>query len=168
MWIGSCSTKRVGKERSDIRVISIDPRQLLPASRISVVCTATLVGEITWVDNNAAPFPNMPPFAILDRGPTLHMFPAPIPVLFNVIPIVSVVIDWDHNYYITINEPHIRFEYTPPPKPNNPTAYPISPTILDHTRSNSNNGRKDAIAPSLHLNFLLIFKICALNQISSK
>ena len=53
------------------------------------------------------------------------MFPAPIPVLFNVIPIVSVVIDWDHNYYITINEPHIRFEYTPPPKPNNPNPQPI-------------------------------------------
>jgi hypothetical protein len=80
-FIGSFSTKYIGHPRDDIQIVSIDPQFHWPASRLSLRCEATFVGNIVWEArfqpwDPYIPVLAQPPYALTTHG---SMFEDPIP-----------------------------------------------------------------------------------------
>ena len=114
MFIGSVTTKTIGKVRQDIWVVGLGAG----GTHLAITYTGPLVGHVTWEGNGVQGL--VPPFSLTDWGP-VYVPQGPTPILWIHQPYIYAVVDWTRTTEIDINNPHaFCFEYTPPPKANNP------------------------------------------------
>jgi len=133
-FIGSFTTKMIDHSRADIEIVSINPHIHFPASRLSLWCWATFVGQVVWEVWNLpagdyVPVLGLPPYRLTTRGSMFHAPHAPQaqPVLldlgglFNFLPA-----DWHHNCYLEFfpGFNHLSFKYTAQPTAQQPNPAP--------------------------------------------
>ena len=123
MFIGSVTTKTVGKIRQDIRVVGLGAG----GTHLAITCIGPLVGHVTW-ENGVQGIAI--PFSLTDRGPA-YAPQGPTPILWIHQPYTYAIVDWTRTTEIEINNPHaFCFEYTPPAKVNNPHPNAVQFTKL--------------------------------------
>ena len=116
-FISSLSTKTINLDRRhDIQIISIDPNQPIPHSRIVLGCEAVGVGMVTFQIQDAGAvwhgLHHMPPYVVFNLGPAHHP-----DLLIPTLPVVAIegdfahLIDWVNNWRLVITAPHLRFAY---------------------------------------------------------
>jgi hypothetical protein len=108
MFIGSVTTKTVGRVRGDIRVVMRQGVNF-PPTRIAITCIAPLVGHVTWrnLDGNLQ---GLPPFTVTDKGPIYVPLQVPVAIAWTLNPHAHVNINWTRHTDIDINVPGFFFK----------------------------------------------------------
>ena len=134
-FIGSFMTKTWEHACVDIKIVSINPQIIFPASRLSLWCHDTFLGRVIWEAwyqpaNNYVAVLGFPPFRLMTRGSMFNVPHAPqaLPVLLDVgANFTFIPADWHHNCYLEFlaGNGHLRFRYWPQPTPQHPNPAPI-------------------------------------------
>jgi hypothetical protein len=114
-FIGSVTTKNVGRNRNDIMIHDIRPLvAILPPSHISLLCIGPHITEVRQETPQGVLIIAAPPYDVWDNGHTFTT-PRPQPMLSVafIFPHIHHLIDWTHHYTIMVH-PGFEFVYISP------------------------------------------------------
>ena len=113
MFLGLVTTKTIGKNRNDIKVIDNQGAMpVLPPLKLSLLCIVPLISEI-WLEmplGNVVPIVGLPPILVNDVGDTYTPLPAPVQMVAMMLPYPHWLINWTRNITM-LTSPGYLFHY---------------------------------------------------------